>query len=109
MSNHYSIFLIHVNQAVVRSMRHLASKRLRQNLDPTGSDHRSDHGSDQITDRVTDRITDRVMLIAIINFAPQAKIKSTLHNEAQEPLGVSLFLFLFFSSKNPMAVSRSVV
>ena len=68
MSDHYSIFLIHVNQAVVRSMRHLASKRLRQNLDPTGSD--------QITDRVTDRITDRVMLIAIINFAPQAKIKS---------------------------------
>ena len=68
MSDHYSIFLIHVNQAVVRSMRHLASKRLRQNLDPTGSD--------QITDRVTDRITDRVMLIAIINFAPQAKIES---------------------------------
>ena len=72
MSDHYSIFLIHVNQAVVRSMRHLASKRLRQNLDPTGSDQITD----RVTDRITDRITDRVMLIAIINFAPQAKIKS---------------------------------
>ena len=53
-------------------MRHLASKRLRQNLDWTGSDHGPDHGSD----RITDRITDRVMLIEIINFARQAKRKT---------------------------------
>ena len=57
MSNHHSIFLTHVNQVVVRSMRHLASKRLQQNLDRTGSDHGPDHGSDRITDQVTDRIT----------------------------------------------------
>ena len=57
-------------------MRHLASKRLQQNLDRTGSDHGPDHGSDRITDRVTDRITDQVMLIPIIDFASQVKIKS---------------------------------
>ena len=60
-------------------MRHLASKRLRQNLDWTGSDPGPDHGLDRITDRMTDRmtdrITDRVMLIEIINFARQAKRK----------------------------------
>ena len=76
MSNHHSIFLTHVDQVVVRSMRHLASKRLQQNLDRTGSDHGPDHGSDRITDRVTDRITDQVMLIPIIDFASQVKIKS---------------------------------
>ena len=57
-------------------MRHLASKRLRQNLDWTGSDHGPDHGSDRITERITDRITDQVMLIEIINFARQAKRKT---------------------------------
>ena len=47
MSDRYSIFLTHVNRAVVRSMKHTASERFRLNLDRTGSDRIGpDQGSD---------------------------------------------------------------